>query len=867
MMNFKRLITITLSFILLLASFQLTGVADANSAVITDEVATVLTYLEIVDTAIDDSTLKNPVSRADFALYTGKLIGIDEGDKCDKRFYTDLPADHWAANTINTMTDMGIISGSEGKFNPDITISEPEALSMLLNAMGFKPVAQIKGGYPAGYRALARECEITAGRVEAAELTFADACELLYNTLFSPIPEMYTISSDGNNGLYINKDMTVLEDNFNMVRVSGVLTSALGVSVDAETACDDDKVRIGGITYYNDCDDAIEYLGREVNAYYLKDGNDKRVTMIFPTGVDDCIEIDIKDFVGYDEAAHEISYVINDRIRTQTIDVSATIVRNGEGFSSKIKEAFEGLKKGKIVLSKSGNSTYDIVMIKNYEDVVVLTTDASSQKIYDKIAQGNIIDLHKVDNIRVFDSESNKKTFTDIAVNSVLSICRSDNYCEILISNKTVSGIVTEIKSNSTETIVRIENEYYPVDKDYYAANAYAFDSGERITAYINVFGECVFVGAGVPDVYLVGYVIGVASDFFEGSIIKLLNQSGAIETLYCAENIIIDGVKKSTESEIEAALSARNSGMANRQVIRYMLNSDNKIRKIETAVPYGQTAQDLNSLRAETKLETFKYYSGNAMLGPSIKLASDTICFVVPTASATDVEDKDYTVVAPSELASNSTYTAVAYKTSDATNTADIVLIETDESSIGEWYHYLVFVESVYDMYDEEEQETIKVADVWVNGTKSTYYAADGRSFDTMPTRDGSAINSIQAGDVLRVYKNPQGKITSADIAYSYSTKTPSTLGTDWDTYELFINCGYITSIKEGVIKFERIENGEKVTGITGSAPIVVFDPNMNNDKVTIGGDIDLYEAMNDKSLIYVGQRYGTTNMIVILK
>ena len=154
----------------------------------------------------------------------------------------------------------------------------------------------------------------------------------------------------------------------------------------------------------------------------------------------------------------------------------------------------------------------------------------------------------------------------------------------------------------------------------------------------------------------------------------------------------------------------------------------------------------------------------------------------------------------------------------------------------------------------------------MWVNGTKSTYYAAEGRTFSSMPERGSSSKIKIQPGDVLRVYKNDHGKITEAEKAWSYSTKTPSNLRAAWD-WELFINFGYITSIKNGVVKFERTENGNKITGITGTAPIVIFDPNARYDLVKLGGDVDLYEAMDEQSLIFVGQRYGTTGMIIILK
>lgn len=864
-MNFKRLISAALSIILLISCIQINVIASTDNIVITDEMASVLTALEIVDTPVEERNFINPVSRADFALYTGKLIGIDERSKCSERFFTDLPVDHWAVNTINTLTKLGIISGQDGKFYPENIISEAEALSMLLNAIGFKPIAQAKGGYPAGYRTLARECKITTGRAEATELTFADACELLYNTLLSPVPELDGISVDGNIDIYINKNTTVLETNFDIERITGVLTSTLGISADAYPACDDNKIRIDGITYYNSCYEAVDYLGMQVNAYCLKKDNTPTVMWVFPEDDGDCITIDIDDFIEYDDASHKILYAKNEKTQSKSIDKSATIVRNGQGYSAKVKEAFKGLKKGSITLGKSAGGSYDIVIIKNYEDAVVQAIDVNEHRIYDKSNSGALIDLDDMDYIRVFDGERNKKTFSDIIANTVVSLCRSDKYCEILINNKTVSGNVGEVETKDSKTNIMIDNEYYPVDNDYYNANAHVFEIGKKITAYIDVFGQCVYAESGAADIYLTGYMLGIKYGSFGGCSIKLLNQSGNMEIFECSKRLIIDGVGREKKDEIDWALSKRNNGNVKNQLIRYSLDSNNEIKKIETAVPYGESYNS-DSLRAETQRGSFLYYSGNTMLGPSIKLASNTLCFVVPSATSSSTSDDDYSVISPSNLVSNSTYTATAYKTTDATNTADIVLIELDENTKGEWYHHLVLVDSVYYKYDEKEGVGIEVADVWVNGTKSTYYAAKGRTFSNMPKRDGTAKYKIQAGDVLRVYKNQQGEITEVDRAWSYSDKTPSSLNTAWD-WELFINYGYITSIKNGVVKFEYNENDTNISGITGTAPIVVFDPNARYDSVRLGGDIDLYSAMNEQSLIYVGQRYGATGMIIILK
>lgn len=864
----KKLISLILSIILLMSAVPL-PVAATEADVIDYEKLTVLTTLGIVDPLLDASLAATPVTRAEFALYTGSVIGVSEKNVCDKRYYTDLPADHWAVNTINTLTQMGVISGNNGKFNPGDVISEIEAITMLLNAVGCKKIADVKGGFPVGYRALANQFDISSGKGELGEITFADACELLYDTLFAPVAKISNIAIDNKEAYYIDKGTTVLEYYFKVKKAKGVLKSALGISVDAGSACDSEHIRIGDIAYKNECAEAIEYLGREVNAYYRDTKEEKSVFMIFPTGNDECVEIDIKDFESYIPASREVLYRSGSKMKKVAISAGATVVRNGAGYSSKVKEAFQELRKGKILLCKSGEEVYDIVIINNYEDMVVMAINSEQRKIYDRINTKNIIDLYNTDYLKIYDSKKNEKLFDDISEGVILSVCKSDNYCEIIISENTLTGSIAELRNEKNGVKIKLNNVVYTVAKDYYDKNSSSFAVGDTVTAYIDAFGECVYVVKGDDNLYEVGYIVGTAERRTYGNYkMKILRQSGVMQVFDCSDKVIIDGATKKTDAEIEAGLSAK-SGKTSRQLIRFRLDKDNKIKRIETAVPYGQKSSSPNMLRAETATKTERYFSGNFMLGPAIKLATDTLCFIVPAADKAGVQDKDFAVVAPSELGSNADYQATAYKINDSTNTVDILLIETSSSALGEWYHHLVLVDSVYEVYDKETEESVQVADVWVNGVKSTYYAADDRTFDKMPIRsDRTKIAKVQAGDVLRVYKNTKGEITEVDFAWSYSTKIPSGLNSTWAGYELYINYGYITSIKEGVVKFEYKENGEDRQGITGEASIAVFDPNANgSENVRAGSQMDLYDAMINKNLIFVAQRYGTTNAIIILK
>ncbi|MDD6762402.1 MAG: S-layer homology domain-containing protein [Clostridiales bacterium] len=850
----KKILSIILSLTVIMSTVVMPVFANENRTETDNEKISLITELGIVDYPSDEVVLDEQITRAEFVLYAGRLIGVGEDSQTSDRYYQDLPADHWAAGVINTMTERGILKGNNGLFRPDDPITMLEAVTIILSTLGFDDFVSMKGGWPSGCMALASEFDLTNGIKNTDGLTLIDVYRLMYNTMFAPVPEM-DLSSPSNPVIKINKDETIMGTYFDVYRVTGKLQSALGMSVDANAPCGPEELRIDGEVYNSEYTSAVDYLGCKVNAYYRKSDNERTVFLMFAKSNDDILEIDIKDFEEYDESAHAIKYESGSRTKIQQIAVSATVLKNGANYSSDIRGAFEELEQGTIRLARSDSSKdYDTVIIKNYEDVVVFSNDTTKKQIYDKIDNGSVTELDDVKHLRIFDANGKEASYEDIVQGNVLSVCRSEDFCEIIISSQINTGVVETLDTSGDEPTITIDGTSYTLNKKFIRNNPFALRVGYTVTYYINAFGNCVYAQSAGTDNSLSGYIINSGVDF-ETVVLKLLTQTGSLERIECAEKVTVNGKACSGADKIYQKLAEENNGKVNKQLILYRLDEGGKIKRIETAAPYGTGNNGSRELWQDTELKrAATFYTTNLMMGESIKLTNSTICFVIPPEAD---DDSDYTIIEPTSFLNEEEYDVTAYKTDDSTNTADILVVSSDATA-GNWFHQILLVDKIYEEVDPETGDIEEYADMWLNGNKTKYAMAKDYKL--------SAIG-IKSGDILRVDKNGKDEITAAYRAYDYEKKIPNGLNsTFW--WEIYITYGYITSIKNNVAKFQYQEESGLRTGITTleGVPIMIYDGSKKN-KVEIGSISDVIYAMNHNELVFVGQKFGATTCLIITR
>ncbi|MCL2837592.1 MAG: S-layer homology domain-containing protein [Oscillospiraceae bacterium] len=107
----------------------------------------------------------------------------------DRSVFADVERTHWAIGILHYVYDKGIITGDgDGNFRPNDDITEREAVTMVVRALGYSEQAQSLGGFPYGYIQIAEELglfehttmDIAAERRESLR---GNVIMLLYNAI------------------------------------------------------------------------------------------------------------------------------------------------------------------------------------------------------------------------------------------------------------------------------------------------------------------------------------------------------------------------------------------------------------------------------------------------------------------------------------------------------------------------------------------------------------------------------------------------------------------------------------------------------------------------------------------------------------
>ena len=124
--------------------------------------------------------------------------------------FPDVLDSHWAKGYIGLAASMGIVEGDDkGNFNPYANVTNEEFLKMLVSALGYTPMAEVRGGFPAGFITIASQTGITENMVLEvnAPATRGDVANFVYRSLDVPFMEQTSFGDsieysvlDGNNG-------------------------------------------------------------------------------------------------------------------------------------------------------------------------------------------------------------------------------------------------------------------------------------------------------------------------------------------------------------------------------------------------------------------------------------------------------------------------------------------------------------------------------------------------------------------------------------------------------------------------------------------------------------------------------------------
>ncbi len=149
----------------LLIMMLISSCAFANDALYNEQIQSGLHKLGIMTGDQNgDLHLDETITRAEAIKLICTAGKIDKHATSDGSLFPDVSQNHWAYEYIYAAKDAGIINGDEnGYFNPEASVTNEEFIKMVICLLGYEPMADQRGGFPAGYTAVASTYGLTEG--------------------------------------------------------------------------------------------------------------------------------------------------------------------------------------------------------------------------------------------------------------------------------------------------------------------------------------------------------------------------------------------------------------------------------------------------------------------------------------------------------------------------------------------------------------------------------------------------------------------------------------------------------------------------------------------------------------------------------
>lgn len=212
------------------------------------------------------------VTRAQMAKLMVIALG-EEGKVSDaskqKTSFSDINTDHWAYGYVNVAKDIGVINGyTDGRFDPDATVSYAEATTMAVRALGYEDrISQINDSWPNNYLTCAKELKMlnnisTFSNGDGAAR--GDVAILLWNMLNTGVCK---VVAQNNSGLVYGEGDIMLTKYKNYTYISeGIITD-----VDFDDDFENANVTITGketLKLSMSDTDVLKYLGKKITLLY-----------------------------------------------------------------------------------------------------------------------------------------------------------------------------------------------------------------------------------------------------------------------------------------------------------------------------------------------------------------------------------------------------------------------------------------------------------------------------------------------------------------------------------------------------------------------------------------------------------------------
>lgn len=688
----KKAISLILTFLLW---FQIPSFVCAGDSPTSDS-QTEIEFLTALDAIPEWFSADSTLTRGEFSAMVADLLYQDiEYQTIAHTLYSDVPADHKYAKEILILKAQGIVSGDKnGNFYPDREILYQDAITILLNAMGYAPFAVNKGGYPSGYLVTAVEEGFFKGISRTDGLiTGSSAAKMLYNALFAASVEVVTIWN-GEVSVQINRAVNLMQSRLGIVRYDAVLVNDGLLSSDDSGTLSDGKVMIRTLSSNEKIildgngSGIANYLGYRLEVFVKPDNEtDKRNVIYCKPHKNVTVQSVLSTkLVSASENYLEYEYKEGEYKKLSMGSAPYQIYFNGKRQTSfDLQKLTDG--KSHITFINNGNdSCVNILWVVQFQNnLIVDSIDSEKGRIFCKMDAGNNLDFSDESDHCLRLIKDGKQIQPDAVKNfDVLSVAKTDVQADgkqmylVYVSQNTVESIVEGIQRD--EEKLSLNGQEYKVSKEYLQKNASLFAGlsyDKKMVFRLDCMGEIAYIDQIYQDTSGFSYLIDMEpSDSLEEEIrLKYFSyQEKAIKISALSPKASIDG-KTLTGTADEAFSQARillctrpdgtveektkERSVLNNQTYSCiiprpaLIQTDSKgvIKKIETdAVTYDDPAQENaagNILRAGERCPGERaYQSANMTFQGQFLLSKETLILQVPDIDRYHLEEeiKKYT-------------------------------------------------------------------------------------------------------------------------------------------------------------------------------------------------------------------------------
>lgn len=743
--------------------------------------ASLVTALGIMEAdSSADFGSKTIVTRGQFALYVTRLLkySVSKASAGAKGSFDDVDISTEQGAAVQLLADMGAVSKGAREFNPNVGINYNEAIRMLLSALGYDIMAQNNGGYPSGYTRVASDNKLNdgLGGISTTALTKPEVAVILYNALF--VYPMEDVNRE-----YKQAKKTILEKIYNVTELTGIVTGFEKTSITGEQF-GDNVICIGDETYDCTADDAQDYVGCHVKAYYAETntGGTVIVALTETQNKNTITKLDTDDVDSVNGTRVEYYPDGGRSKKTLKITSNPAVIYNGRYTSDSLADVIDSVVDGDVkFIANDGTSAASVVVVNSYKHLLVERVDTRNYRLYLRNSSGSSKD--KNDPTYLPDSVTTdpddidlevyigdeKVDFDKIEAGDAVTMKESADGDDVVlqISRNVVSGKITSVSDDK----MSIDSKSYDVSP--FVDKAYTI--GTSGTFAITTDGKILGLVEVTDKANNYAYVLkSYAESGPNKAWIKIFTSKGEVIEDKCVKNVLINGAKRSY-NEVEDIVKEGD-------LITYTRNSNGEFTKLDR--PYDASSRYV-SVDKEGNLSLYvndtdfvkdwnkssvRYVDG--IMGMTF-ITEDTTIFSMPRFDEGD--ESEYKILKASDL-ENRTYSDVTAFDIDRQGRAGAILIVEDVSDSVSMSAPLFFISKAVRAVNDDGEDIVRIKGFekgeeitldFDDGSKSVTYEDGWMNYSGNEDFD-TGYENLRVGDAIQYTLGSDGVVSAYRLVYN---------------------------------------------------------------------------------------------------